>query len=206
MFAKRAQRKIKKQDAELDITSFMNLMIVLVPVLLMMMVFSRITVVELKLPGIEALESNEAIQNQSVELLVQEDAISVFFPQGYLVKKIEKVVKVNDLQSTQEHDYEQLQSILKQIKGTLLAQGIEKKDLTLLLQKDTDYQTIVSLIDTTRSYKDVLIASVVDAELFPDVSLAEAPATYPIKPLSASQPAIKSSANAQLTQRAGGSK
>jgi hypothetical protein len=33
----------------------------------------------------------------------------------------------------------------------------------------------VTLMDTTRSYQDVLIASVVDAELFPDISLGDAP-------------------------------
>jgi len=72
------------------------------------------------------------------------------------------------------HDYAALQETLKQIKQTLLGKGVDKKDLTLLMQQNTDYQTIVSLIDATRSYKDVVAASVVDAELFPDVSLADA--------------------------------
>lgn len=39
-----------KADAELNITSFMNLMIILVPVLLMGMVLARTTVLDLKLP------------------------------------------------------------------------------------------------------------------------------------------------------------
>ena len=56
--------RLRKPDAELDITSFLNLMIVLVPVLLMMMVFSRITVVELKLPGLDALGDGESIESQ----------------------------------------------------------------------------------------------------------------------------------------------
>ena len=40
MLGRRGRHKHTKADAELNITSFMNLMIVLVPVLLMMMVFS----------------------------------------------------------------------------------------------------------------------------------------------------------------------
>ena len=55
MLGKKRQHKLARQEAELDITSFMNLMIVLVPVLLMMMVFSKITVVELQLPGLSTL-------------------------------------------------------------------------------------------------------------------------------------------------------
>jgi hypothetical protein len=50
-----------------------------------------------------------------------------------------------------------------------------------MLPDETDYQTIISLIDATRSYKAVVAVSVVDAELFPEVSLAEAPARYELK-------------------------
>lgn len=48
---------------------------------------------------------------------------------------------------------------------------------TLLLEEDIPYQVIVALMDTTRSYQDVLITSVVDAELFPEISLGDAPAS-----------------------------
>ena len=37
-------------EAELDVTAFMNLMIVLVPVLLLSMTFTQISVLEIKLP------------------------------------------------------------------------------------------------------------------------------------------------------------
>jgi len=48
----RLRRKFYREEAELDITSFMNLMIILVPVLLLSMVFARTTVLDLKLPDI----------------------------------------------------------------------------------------------------------------------------------------------------------
>jgi biopolymer transport protein ExbD len=164
----RSSRRIKK-DAELDITSFMNLMIVLVPVLLMMMVFSRITVLELALPGLgEANEQNIDVKDQRLELVVRADNIAVYYPQGYLVKDI----AVNE----QGYDYPALQMVLKQIKQTLINKNIHIKAAALLLEEDIPYQVIVALMDTTRSYQDVLIASVVDAELFPEISLGDAPA------------------------------
>ena len=46
----RRQRRFK-EEAELNVTSFMNLMIVLVPVLLMNMVFSQLAVLDLRLPA-----------------------------------------------------------------------------------------------------------------------------------------------------------
>ena len=178
----RGRKRHKKEDAELDITSFMNLMIVLVPVLLMMMVFSRITVVELNLPSLSSIPANESIEQQSLEVEVSERGLDVFFPQGYLVSNIPMIDEVmpEDSQNvngvaSKVHNFKALQKTLIGVKQTLLANGADKKDIVLLLQEDTDYQTIVSLIDTTRSYEDVLIASVVQAELFPQVSLSDAP-------------------------------
>lgn len=163
----RGSQRIKK-EAELDITSFMNLMIVLVPVLLMMMVFSRITVLELALPELsEANEQNIDVKDQRLELVVRANNIAVYYPQGYLVKEI----------ALTEHgyDYPALQMVLRQIKQTLINKNIDKKAATLLLEENIPYQVIVALMDATRSYPDVLIASVVDAELFPEISLGDAP-------------------------------
>lgn len=182
MLSKRKKGR-QKEDAELDITSFMNLMIVLVPVLLMMMVFSRITVVELNLPSLSSIPDGESIEQQLLEVEVSDRGLDVFFPQGYLVTNIPMIPKEDDDGVIMMQDglpfmtqnFEQLQKTLISVKQTLFANGAEKRDIILLLQEDTDYQTIVSLIDKTRSYKAVVVTSVVDAELFPDVSLSEAP-------------------------------
>jgi biopolymer transport protein ExbD len=171
----RSSRRIKK-DAELDITSFMNLMIVLVPVLLMMMVFSRITVVELRLPGIEALGADEPVEYQRLEVLVSDQSLNIFFPQGYLVKTITKIPAVDEdgepllskgAEPELQHNFTDLQDTLKLVKQTLLAKAVDKTAIILMLPDSTAYQTIISWIDSTRSYKAVVATSVVDAELFP---------------------------------------
>ncbi|WP_414829940.1 ExbD/TolR family protein [Alteromonas sp. H39] len=169
------RRRVKrpKADAELDITSFMNLMIVLVPVLLMMMVFSRITVIELSLPGLQGESAAEVIEQENLEVLVGEEGIAVFFPEGYLIKALPVKTQEN---GAVVQDWDGLQLILRQLKQTLLAKGAEKQDVTLLINDSVPYQQIVTLLETTRSYKDVVAASVVDAELFPEVGFAEVPA------------------------------
>ena len=165
MFGK--SKRSTKKEAELDITSFMNLMIVLVPVLLMMMVFSRITVLELALPELGESTGQDDNKNHSVELVVRAQGIAVYYPQGYLVK---------DLPRTEDgYDYLALQDLLKQIKQTLINKNIEKKTATVLLEEDIPYEVIVALMDSTRSYQTVLVASVVEAELFPEISLGDAP-------------------------------
>jgi len=51
----------------------------------------------------------------------------------------------------------------------------DKIDILFMSQPDTDYQTIVRSMDTVRSFKAVVAASVVNAELFPAISLGDAP-------------------------------
>ena len=168
------KKRLQKLDAELDITSFMNLMIVLVPVLLMMMVFSRITVLELSLPELgEATEQNELLdEDKQLEIIVRSSGMEVFFPQGYLVKKLPNI---DDEVGQTTYDYAGLQELLKQLKQTLKNKQIDKNQATLLLEEDIPYQVIIALMDTTRSYDDVVVASVVQAELFPQISLGDAP-------------------------------
>ena len=182
------KRRVKrpKADAELDITSFMNLMIVLVPVLLMMMVFSRITVIELSLPGLQGESAGEVIEQENLEVLVGEEGMAVFFPEGYLIKALPVITQED---GTLSQDWEGLQLILRQLKQTLIAKGVEKKDVTLLINDSVPYQQIVTLLETTRSYKDVVAASVVDAELFPEVGFADVPADLSdVSAILASQP------------------
>ncbi|MGB0833241.1 MAG: ExbD/TolR family protein [Psychrobium sp.] len=158
-----------RQEQELDITSFMSLMIVLVPVLLMMMVFSHITILELKLPSdIDEISAAPNDELKNLELLVGDKDMALYYPQGALLKTIPAT-------DDGQLNYPLLVQALKEVKYLLNEKGIEKKDINLLLPPTTDYQTIVTVMDSVRSYKAVVAASVVDAELFPDVSLSDAP-------------------------------
>lgn len=161
--------RLTKQEQELDITSFMSLMIVLVPVLLMMMVFSHITIIELKLPSnLEALNTAPNDKLKNLELMVGEKNMALYYPQGALLKTI-------PAREDGKHDYKLLTQSLKEIKYLLNEQGISKNNINLLLPASTSYQTIVTVMDTVRSYPTVVAASLVEAELFPDIALLDAP-------------------------------
>ncbi len=158
-----------KEDADLDITSFMNLMIILVPVLLMSMVLARTTVLDLKLPDMadSSVPPTEE-PPQQLELIIRADKFEVNYPAGIKLKWIEKT-------PAGEYDYALLATVLQETKRLLENKGIEKKDIYILSEKETDYQTLVSTMDTARSFKAVVAASVVDAELFPEIALGDAP-------------------------------
>lgn len=164
----RIKRRFKK-DAELDITSFMNLMIILVPVLLMGMVLARTTVLDLKLPDTADSSIPQTEEPpQQLELIIRADKFEVNYPAGIKLKWVEKT-------PDGEYDFKLLAGVLQETKRLLEDKGIQKKDIYILSEADTDYQTLVSTMDTVRSFKAVVAASVVDAELFPEISLGDAP-------------------------------
>ncbi|PLW68064.1 ExbD/TolR family protein [Pseudohalioglobus lutimaris] len=159
-------RRSRPEEAELDITAFMNLMIVLVPILLLGMVFSRITVVDVVLP--EAAGGEPDQPPKQLELVIRAEGMRVDYPAGILLKAI-------PLNEDGDQDFALLSLVLQEVKRQLVEQGIEKRDITLLPEPQVDYQTIVSAMDTVRSFKALVAASMVDAALFPDISFGQAP-------------------------------
>ena len=162
----RRKQRLREVEAELDITAFMNLMIVLVPVLLLGMVFSQITVIDVTLPA-SASASNDK-DTQQLELVIRSDGMRVDYPRGVLLKRIPNT-------ETGKYDFELLSLVLQEVKRQLREKGIENNAITLLAEQDIENQTIVSTMDTVRSFKAMVAASVVDAALFPQISFGDAP-------------------------------
>ncbi|MDX1597699.1 MAG: biopolymer transporter ExbD [Marinobacter sp.] len=158
----RRRHRRAASSPELDITAFLNLMIVLVPVLLLGMVFSQVRTIELHFPGMEPGKAPSAEQLRLVVTII---------PEGIEVSDSERgVIRTLPLKES-EQDFAGLLEILKGIK----ARVPDKTDVVLEVGPEIDYQTLVTAMDTVRSYPAVVVASPVEAELFPDVALANAP-------------------------------
>lgn len=163
-----AIRRRLETDPELDITSFMSLMTVLVPVLLLNMVFSHISILNLNLPGLnDPSTTQDQKENQQLELVLRADYIDINYPAGIRVKRISN--------RDGAPDFKLVSDVLQEVKRSLREKDIDKKDLVILSEPGTPYRTLVSAMDTARSFRAVVAASVVDAELFPQISLGDAP-------------------------------
>lgn len=169
MFSKRRDL----EESDIDITAFMNLMIVLVPVLLMSMVFNHIAILELNLPDLTGAQTASAENNRQLEVVVRESGIEVYYPSGNLVKTIDNFSEEEGRSDL--HDYETLSKVLQEIKRQLAAKSIDKRDALLLSEAGVSYQSLVSTMDTLRAAKTVVVAEAVDVELFPEISLGDAP-------------------------------
>jgi len=162
---RRKHRRLQS-EADLDITPFMNLMIVLVPVLLLNMVFAHTSVLELNFPTGESLSAEQAEELQ-IQVVIYEDRLVVADNQGGVIKAIP--------QREGEYDFALLKDVMKEIKSRVP----DKKDVIIMPSRQTSYQSLVSVMDTVRSYEAVVAGSVVEAELFPEISLGDAPAQAP---------------------------
>jgi biopolymer transport protein ExbD len=164
-------RRLRKQVAELEVTAFINLIVVLVPFLLSTAVFTRLAVMDLSLPaqssgGAEQLKEN----NLKLEVVIRPDAIEVGDRIGGLIERIPNTDKGYDLKA--------LSSIIQMLKGKFPNQT----DATVLAQPNTSYDVLVQVMDAVRESQVVQGPKVTRTELFPDISIGDAPISQGGKP------------------------
>ena len=141
-------------------TTFMNLMVVLVPFLLITAVFSQITIVELDLPS--AKGPAPTTPTFRVEVVVREAGIEIM--DGTQV--IAAIPKVDDA-----YDLPKLSEYLVAIK----LEYPQKEDASVLLEPHIQYDHLIQVMDTVRSVETNDNGQTIRAELFTAISIGDAP-------------------------------
>ena len=152
------------ESAELNITAFMNLMVILVPFLLITAVFSRLAILELNLPAssTEPADPQDELVFQ-LEVIVRADKIEV---------GDRNVGALGIYPNTADgYDYESLSDKLTEIKDRYP----QKTDAAILLESDIAYDTLVQVMDRVRIAELVEDNGVRRRDLFPDISIGDAP-------------------------------
>lgn len=184
MGRKHHYRRPQKEPPELNITTFLNLMVVLVPFLLITAVFSRITIMELSLPTGSGGASTDK-QQLVIEVIVRQGGLEIGngkqvlarFP---LLKQEEVDDAVDDegnIDQSKLYDLATLSEYLVKIKEKYP----DKTDATVLMEPEIEYRVLIRVMDSVRStfvkqeteegIPDVLQQVV----LFPDISIGDAP-------------------------------
>lgn len=164
MARRRRYKRYDKEPPELNITTFLNLMVVLVPFLLITAVFSRITILELNLPTGAGDASKVDKPKMSVEVIVREKGLEIGNGKTILVR----FPKVDD-----QYDVQTMSEYLLMIKTKYL----DKKDAIVLMEPDIEYQNLVVVMDAIRVAEVVQgdDAQLQEIELFPNISIGDAP-------------------------------
>ena len=157
-------RRIRRHAAELDVTAFINLIVVLVPFLLSTAVFTRLSVIDLSLPAqssgaVEQLKVNDL----KLEIVLRPDALEVGDRIGGLIQRIPNANGGYDLAT--------LSLLMQQIK----AKFPDSASATLLARPETPYDTLIQLMDAVREAPAGPGAKAMPLPLFPDISIGDAP-------------------------------
>lgn len=170
MFRKRS-RKLKETNVELNITAFMNLMVVLVPFLLMTAVFSQVSILNMNLPvgESESLPSEDE-PPKALEVIIRLDRFDVLERNSGLLKSIQN--------NEQGHDYLALNIFLQQVKSH--PEFNIDTGITLLMEMETPYDALIQTMDAVRLIvlEDAELdddGNKVQGELFPNISMGDAP-------------------------------
>ncbi|MDJ0698322.1 MAG: biopolymer transporter ExbD [Woeseiaceae bacterium] len=164
--SRRGGRRNYIETAELNITAFMNLMVILVPFLLITAVFSRLAILELNLPGSSTEPVDPQEQTFQLEVIVRKDKIEVG-------DRNQGLLGVYPNSEGGEYDYEALSGKLSELKDRYP----DKTDASILLESDIEYDTLVQVMDRVRIEEEVEEDAIVRNDLFPDISIGDAPVT-----------------------------
>ena len=155
-------RRLRKHSLGLDITAFMNMIVVLVPFLLTTTVFSRLAVLELSLPA-QSSAFDKLKGDLQLEIVIRGDALEVQDRIGGLVRRVENTNK--------GYDFRTLSGLIQQIK----ARFPDKVEATILAEPDTPYDILVQTMDAVRVARTSGSGPAAHVELFPEISIGDAP-------------------------------
>ena len=156
--------KRHSEQVELDITTFLNLMVVLIPFLLVTAVFSRITIQELNLPTEAAGGATPDKPLVTIEVIVRKENLQI--SDG---KRITATIPMRE----GKYDIKGLSERLLALKG----EYSEKEDATLLVEQDIEYEDLIHVMDAVK-VAEVRVPGQEEIEkvvLFPQLSLGDAP-------------------------------
>ena len=157
-----------KEPPELDITTFLNLMVVLIPFLLISAVFSRVAILELSVPT-SAGGGASNTPDLSIEVIVRKA--------GFELANGAQVVAAIP-KKDEQYDMKRLSELLIRLK----ADYPHKEDATILMEPDIEYDYLIQFMDRVRAAEirpegsdapnDEEVQKLV---LFPSISIGDAP-------------------------------
>lgn len=160
-------RRLRKGSEALEVSAFINLIVVLIPFLLSTAVFSRMSVVDLTLPAKSANWESLDKNPLKLEVVIRHDAIEVGDKVGGLIQRIPNTADGIDATT---------------LNGVMFVVKNKFPDVTsasVLPEPDVPYDTVIQVMDAMRSGKTANGGTeVVDVDLFPAISIGDAPVRH----------------------------
>jgi biopolymer transport protein ExbD len=161
--AKRAMRNHARYRGrhDINVVPMIDMMVILVLFLIFTAVFSRTTILELNLPAPNS-SVPDLPEGLQLEVIVRGDRIEVADRKTGILKTI--------LNNSSGYDLAAVSDFLQRVK----AKFPQKLDASVLLAPEIPYDALVQVMDTVRLW-ELNDGTARRAELFPDISVGEAP-------------------------------
>lgn len=167
MASSKVTRRVKRNHSRyrgrhgINVVPMIDMMVILVAFLVFTAVFTRTTILELNLPAANA-EVPDLPQGLQLEVIVRDSGLEVADRSSGPLKQLPKV--------NGAYDFAGLSEYLLLVKSKYP----DKQDATILMESEIPYDTLVQAMDTVRVYAKPGTAYT-QGELFPDVSIGDAP-------------------------------
>ena len=131
------KRRTKKDAYEIDVTTFLNLMVVLVPFLLITAVFSRLTIVELNLPSSSGGPTTQD-EGFRPEVIVREAGVEITNGKSVIASIPKK---------DGEYDLQTLSDFMVELK----TEYPEQDSASVLMEARIPYDYLIQVMDKVRA-------------------------------------------------------
>lgn len=156
------KRRLRKHPAALEVSAFINLIIVLVPFLLSTAVFTRLAVMDLTLPA-QSAAVEQLTGELQLEVVIRAEALEIGDRIGGLIERIPA--------ASAGHDVAALGALMAQLKNRFPQQTAA----TVLAEPNTSYDVLVQVMDQVRAGRQMQGTRLVAVDYFPAISIGDAP-------------------------------
>lgn len=157
-------KRREHEEKELEITTLLNVMVVLIAFLILTAVFSQVSVQELKLPAQAGGGATPLKPPVVVEVIIRKDSLQI--TNG-------KSVTDTIHNANNKYDYHKLSESLLQLKN----ENKDKDDISVLVEPNIEYETLVAVMDAVKVAEIYTPGQEKPKKivLFPQVSIGDAP-------------------------------
>ena len=157
-------KRREHEEKELEITTLLNVMVVLISFLLLTAVFTQISIQELKLPAQAGGGAAPLKPPVIIEVIVRKNSLQI--SNGKSVT--DTIPNVN-----MKYDYKKLSETLLQFKN----ENKDKDDINVLMEPEIDYESLIAVMDAVKVAEIYTPGQEKPKKfvLFPSVSIGDAP-------------------------------
>lgn len=159
------RRKSQEEPGELDLTPYMNFVMILIPVIMQASEYIKLAMIKIDLPPAQGpgngSQTDTPTPQETIDLSVS------ITTGGFTITSAKARLPIIPLKGT-EYDYNELSKKLWEIKQQIQGQYPDDQNIVIAASQDIRYEVIVNTMDAARSYTEGLKSYI----MFPSVALS----------------------------------